>query len=146
MSEWLLAPRTPSAGSVDPAPLLGGLTPAGAIAFVRLPARKRGSRVSGCKCLDRAPIDYLFWRILRRNVSFQWIMQTSVYVGSAARAHLLRKGRGALSTTAGAHLIDSQRAAITPNAMESFEGGMGRVAHQETCPRSGGPWRAEARK
>ena len=102
------APRPkPSAGRL-PCTAAWRAAPAGAIAFVRLPARKRGSRVSGCRRLFRAPIDYLFWRILRLNVSFQLVSQTSVYVGSAAPAPVLRTGRGTRSTTAGAHFIDTQ--------------------------------------
>ena len=71
---------------------------------------------------DRAPIDYLFWHILCQNVSFQLIMQTSVYVGSAARAHLPRKMPGARSTTAVAHFIGLRASARVAEVVGSFEG------------------------
>ena len=44
-------------------------------------------------------------------------MQTSVYVGSAASTHLLRKVWSARSTTAGAHFIGTHAPARNINLM-----------------------------
>ena len=71
-----------------------------------------------------------------QNVSFQLVPRASVYVGSAASTHLLRKVPGARSTTAGAHLIGTQAAAVSLCVVRAFEGCFPRLAGEGfLCPR-----------